>query len=176
MKKVLPLSFFRRAGPLVAREILGKYLVIKVRGRELTLQITDVELYDGPEDRASHAHRGKTERNKVMFARGGVWYPYFVYGMHWLLNIVVGDEDYPAAILIRGVEGINGPARVARAFGVSKKFYGLPTTHTSDIWIEDRGVRIRSSQIERLPRIGVHYAGEWTHKPLRFRIAERKDL
>lgn len=176
MKKVLPIPSFQREGICVAQELLGKYLVAKIRGKECALQITDVELYDGPDDRASHASRGKTERNKIMFAKGGVWYVYFVYGMHWLLNIVVGDKDYPAAILIRGVEGIDGPARVARAFGVSRQHYGLSATRASNLWIEDRGVSISTSRIERVPRVGVVYAGEWAHAPLRFRIAEDGDL
>lgn len=176
MKKILPPSFFRRKSMLVARELLGKYLVTKVGGKESALQITDVEVYDGPHDTASHASRGKTERNKIMFAEGGVWYVYFVYGMYWLLNIVVGEEDYPAAILIRGVESIEGPARVARALGVGKHHYGLPATRTSNLWIEDRGTHVPPSHTERLPRVGVSYAGQWAHKPLRFRIAEKKKV
>lgn len=170
MKKVLPLSFFQREGLTVAQELLGKYLVAHVDGKIVAHQITDVELYDGPDDKASHAHRGKTERNKVMFAQGGLWYPYFVYGMHWLLNIVVGGEGYPAAILIRAVEGIDGPARVARAFGVSKKVYGLPATRASGLWIEDRGTNATPSRITRGPRIGVPYAGDWADKPYRLTI------
>ena len=176
MRKALSPSFFRGASTLIASKLLGKYLVTKVRGKELALQITDIELYDGPHDRASHASRGKTERNKIMFGRGGLWYVYFVYGMHWLLNIVVGKDGYPAAILIRGVEGIEGPARVARAFKIRKWHYGLPASRASNLWIEDRGVHIPLSRRERLPRVGVHYAGEWADKPLRFRIAKGKNL
>jgi len=176
MKKVLPVSFFRRKGSVVAQELLGKYLVSCVRDKEIALQITDIELYDGPHDRASHASRGKTERNKIMFIAGGVWYVYLVYGMHWLLNIVVGEEEYPAAILIRGVEGIDGPARVAKAFSIGRGQYGLRSSRTSNLWIEDRGVSIPLSRIKRLPRVGVSYAGEWAKKPLRFCIAERQNL
>ena len=175
MKKILPLSFFRRKSVRIARELLGKYLVTKVRGKELALQITDVEAYDGPHDKASHASRGKTVRNKIMFAKGGVWYVYFVYGMYWLLNIVVGEQEYPAAILIRGVEGVDGPARVTRAFRVGKCHYGLSASRASNLWIEDRGTHVASSQVERVPRVGVQYAGEWAYKPLRFRIAKTKN-
>ncbi len=67
------------------------------------MMITEVEAYDGFRDMASHAHRGKTERNKVMFGPAGHWYVYFTYGMHWMLNIVTGPKNYPAAILIRSV-------------------------------------------------------------------------
>lgn len=173
MKKVLPPSFFQRRGSVVANELLGKYIVTHKRGRELSFKITDVELYDGPHDRASHASRGKTERNKVMFMAGGVWYVYLVYGMHWLLNIVTGEEGYPSAILIRGVEGADGPARVTRALTVGKQYYGLPATRASHLWIEDRGTVVPTRCIVKLPRVGVSYAGEWAKKPLRFCIAER---
>ena len=63
--------------------------------------ITEVEAYDGFNDKASHASAGKTKRNKIMFGEAGKWYVYFTYGMHWMLNIVVGPKNYPAAILIR---------------------------------------------------------------------------
>jgi len=64
--------------------------------------ITEMEAYDGFCDKASHAHLGKTKRNEPMFSHPGYFYVYFTYGMHWLLNIVTGKKDYPAAVLIRG--------------------------------------------------------------------------
>lgn len=176
MKKVLPTSFFRRKGSIVAQELLGKYLVSRIGDKEIAFQITDVELYDGPYDRASHAFGGKTERNKIMFDAGGVWYVYFIYGMHWLLNIVVGEGGYPSAILIRGVEGIEGPARVARACAVGKHHYGLSAIRASNLWIEDRGRTIPPAHIVTLPRVGVSYAGEWADTPLRFCIANKQKL
>ena len=69
--------------------------------------ITEVEAYDGFKDKASHASRGKTERNKIMFEKAGKWYVYFTYGMHWMLNVVCGQKNYPAAILIRGAIQFN---------------------------------------------------------------------
>lgn len=131
--------------------------------------ITEVEAYDGFNDKASHASRGKTERNFVMFGPPGVWYVYFTYGMHWMLNIVVGPKDYPAAVLIRGVEGISGPARLTKFFRIDEKFNNQPVVKKTGLWIEDRGVIIKPGKIKIGPRIGVSYAGPvWSKKKWRF--------
>ncbi|MBI2626024.1 MAG: DNA-3-methyladenine glycosylase, partial [Candidatus Nealsonbacteria bacterium] len=97
-------SFFLRPTLLVSKELLGKYLVRKIGRKILVGKITETEAYDGFKDKASHASRGNTERNKVMFDEGGRWYVYFTYGMHWMLNIVTGPQKYPAAVLIRGID------------------------------------------------------------------------
>ncbi|MBI2004760.1 DNA-3-methyladenine glycosylase [Patescibacteria group bacterium] len=104
MRKVLQAAFFDRPTLTVARELVGKFLVRRVRGSEVALMIVETEAYDGPRDKASHAHRGQTARNTPMFGRPGVVYVYFTYGMHWMLNLVCGKERYPAAVLIRGLE------------------------------------------------------------------------
>ena len=124
MKKILTQESFDRPTLKVAEELLGKYLVRKYRGREIAAMITEVEAYDGPNDLASHASHGRTERTKIMFGPPGRWYVYFTYGMHWMLNIVTGPEEYPAAILIRAVEEVNGPARTTKFFKVDKQFNG----------------------------------------------------
>ena len=101
---VLTKDFFKGKNTLcIAENILGKVLVRRYRGRIGVYLLTEVEAYDGPHDKASHAHHGKTPRNAQMFGEAGKWYVYFVYGMHWMLNIVTGPKEYPAAILIRGV-------------------------------------------------------------------------
>jgi len=175
MHKILKDDFFERSTLSVAHELLGKYLCRK-RGRGVeAFMITEVEAYDGPHDRASHASRGKTARNAPMFGGAGVWYVYLVYGMHWMLNIVTGGEDYPAAVLIRGIEGIEGPARLTKALGVGKRFNGKQASRAVGLWIEDRGERVPASRIARTPRIGVDYAGEWAKKPYRFMISERSE-
>ena len=170
--RVLGKLFFDRPTLRVARELLGKYLVRRSasrrRPREIARMITEVEAYVGPEDRASHASRGQTPRNAVMFGPPGVWYVYFIYGMHWMLNIVTERPGYPAAILIRGVEGISGPGRVTKFFRVGKGLNGKPASRIFGLWIEDRSVRIPPRAIRRSPRIGVEYAGPWKSKLWRF--------
>ena len=165
---ILSAEQFVGATETVARELLGKYLVRRYRGRELAYLITETEAYDGPHDLACHAARGRTGRTEVMFGPAGHWYVYLCYGIHWMLNIVTGPTEYPAAVLIRGVEGISGPGRVTRALHVTHTLNTKPATPTSHLWIEDRGIVIPNTHIEQTPRIGVAYAGTWAHKPLRF--------
>ncbi len=126
-RRVLPSIWFERSALIVARELLGKYLVRRLPAlhqsgtgpagrqgkgeREVAAMITEVEAYIGPEDLASHAARGRrTARTAVMFGRPGRWYVYFTYGMHWLANVVTGREGHPAAVLIRGVADVSGHA------------------------------------------------------------------
>ncbi len=88
-----------------------------------------------------------------------------------MLNIVTGKRGYPAAILIRGAEGINGPARVTKFLKIDKKFNGKPVSRKTGLWIENRGVKIKKSQIRKSKRIGVHYAGPvWANKNYRFNL------
>ena len=167
---VLGKKFFDRPTLAVARELLGKYLVRR-RGKKIEkFIITEVEAYDGFKDNASHASRGKTLRNAPMFCEAGIWYVYFTYGMHHMLNIVTGPKDYPAAVLIRGVGGINGPGRITKKLNIDKKFNNKIASPKTGLWVEDSG-KIRNSQliIRRAPRIGVSYAGPtWSKKKWRF--------
>ncbi|HCR37061.1 MAG TPA: 3-methyladenine DNA glycosylase [Opitutae bacterium] len=169
---VLEADFFNRPTLKVARELLGKHLVCKdIKGEVRVARIVELESYDGFEDQASHAHRGQTPRNAVMFGPAGVWYVYLCYGVHWMLNIVTGPKDYPAAILIRGLEGVVGPGRLTRAYGIDKRFDCKPALPQSSLWLEDRGEPVPESGFERTPRIGVDYAGPvWARKPYRFVI------
>lgn len=162
--KVLHQSFFARPTLLVCHELLGKYLVTPNAAHI----ITEVEAYDGPLDKASHASKGRTPRNEVMFGPAGRWYVYLVYGMHSMLNIVTVKENYPAAILIRGTREVKGPGRLTRELGIDRHFNTLPAEPSSNLWIEDRDLVVPKRQIERLPRVGVDYAGEWAKKPWRF--------
>src|SRR3972149_1759067 len=170
MNKVLSQKFFNRSALKVAKKLLGKFLVRKYKNKEITLMITEVEAYDGFDDKASHASRGKTERNKIMFGEAGKWYVYFTYGMHLMLNIIVGPKNYPAAILIRAAGKISGPARLTKYLKIDKKFNGKPTNKKTKLWIEDRGVKISKSQIAKRERVGVDYAGKWANKLYRFMI------
>ena len=169
MRKVLSEKFFARDALLVAEELLGKFLVRKYGEREEAHMITEVEAYDGHLDRASHASRGKTERNKPMWGSPGRFYVYLVYGMHNMLNIVTGPKDYPAAVLIRGVEGLRGPGTLTKALRVDRMLNNKKADKKTGLWVEDRGVMIQKKDIKKGPRVGVRYAGPvWSKKPYRF--------
>ncbi len=150
----------------VAPWILGKYLVRKFDdGTIIRLPITEVEAYRGEEDLACHASKGKTPRNQIMYESGGLLYLYFIYGMYWMLNIVTGEKDNPQAILIRGIEGFNGPGKLTRKLELDKNFYGANICSSSQIWLEDSGI---IAKYQTTPRIGIDYAGDWKIKPWRF--------
>jgi DNA-3-methyladenine glycosylase len=173
--RILPSGFFNRPTEVVARELLGKFLVAK-HGRFADAHvITEVEAYYGFRDRASHAYIGRTNRNSPMFGPPGCWYVYLVYGMHWMLNIVTEREDYPAAILIRSIDNVEGPARVTRHLGIGRMFNARPAVKAAGLWIEERGLEIPESTIQRQPRVGVDYAGDyWSRRRLSFRIPGEK--
>lgn len=175
MRLILPSSFFDRPTLLIARELLGKYLVIRREdGSEVASLIREVEAYDGPNDRASHAFRGRTERTDVMFGQAGIWYIYLIYGMYWMLNIVTGPEAYPAAILIRAVGDYDGPGKLTKALRIDKHFHKNPTSQETGLWIEDRGPLPSRYKIKKTPRIGVDYAGPtWSKKLYRFVLVEK---
>ncbi|MCI5108340.1 MAG: DNA-3-methyladenine glycosylase [Candidatus Pacebacteria bacterium] len=165
-------SFFKRKGIDVAPELLGKYLIRKLpNGKIIRSIITEVEVYDGEEDLASHASKGKTSRNEVMYEEGGIWYVYLVYGMWCMLNIVTGEKDYPSAILIRSTKDIEGPGRLTRDLKIDKTFNRKKVGKNSNLWIED-GERVKYT---RTPRIGVDYSGKWALKKNRFVIKNPPD-
>lgn len=193
-RKVLNRSFFSRSALSVARGLLGKVLVRKYRGKRIEGMITEVEAYTGAHDLACHGAKGRTARTEVMFGPAGYWYVYFVYGMHWMLNIVTGKEGSPSAVLIRAafvpkdfgepkgvlslstlsVDRVDGPGKLTRYLRIGKSLNGKIAIPKSGLWIEDRGIKIPSSAVERTPRIGVGYAGEWAEKP--YRLFLKKDL
>ncbi len=175
MRKVLSKKFFQRNTLAVARGLLGKFLVRKIGDKEAFGMITEVEAYNGLSDKASHASRGKTKRNEIMFREGGIWYVYCVYGMYEMLNIVTREKEYPAAILIRGVlvhdapcKKTNGPGKLTKLFHIERNLNGKPASKKASLWIEDR--RSKIGKIFQSPRIGVDYAGVWKYKLWRFYI------
>ena len=174
MNKILSQKFFNRSTLIVAQELLGTFLVRKYKNKKIELIITEVEAYDGFNDLASHASRGKTERNKIMFEESGKWYVYFTYGMHYMLNMVTGPKNYPAAILIRGTREIKGPARLTKFLKINRKFNGKLANKKTGLWIEDRGIKIKKSQIIKGKRIGVDYTGKWANKPYHFYAKENQ--
>lgn len=169
MRKVLTKNFFKRDTLEVAQDMLGKFLVCKMRGKKVASMITEVEAYDGYKDKASHASCGRTERNEPMFGEAGRWYVYLTYGMHNMLNIVTGEKDYPAAVLIRATDEIIGPGRLTKHMKITRSFNCKKAIHIECLWIEDRGVKIPKKQIKKTPRIGVDYAGPvWSRRKYRF--------
>ena len=158
-----------------ARWLLGKYLVRRHGGKTDARLITEVEAYDGEHDLACHARAGRTRRTEVMYAAGGVWYVYLCYGVHEMLNLVVGPRDWPAAVLIRGVEHASGPGRVTKALAIGRKLNGIAASRTNGLWLEDRGVRVPPRAVRATPRIGVDYAGPvWAKKRWRFTFDPRE--
>ena len=105
-----------------------------------------------------------------MYRAGGIWYVYLCYGIHEMLNLVIGPEDFPAAILIRGVEAAVGPGRVTKQLAIDRALNGTSAVDpASALWLEDRGVRVPGSIVQATPRIGIDYAGPiWTKKHWRF--------
>lgn len=162
-------EFYTRDVMGVAPELVGKHLVVRpASDPPRKFMITETEAYRGHEDKACHASRGRTKRTDVMFGVGGLVYVYFVYGMYWMLNVVTSVENDPQAVLIRGIEGFDGPGRLTRVIGIDRSYYGEDLAVSSRIWIEDTGLKpvIRSSH-----RIGVDYAGEyWRTRPWRYHI------
>lgn len=174
MTNVLGTEFFDRPTLTVARELLGKYLVRKIGKKEIALMITETEAYDGFKDKASHASRGQTPRNMPMFSDASTIYVYFTYGMHWMLNIVCGKKGYPAAVLIRGAGEVIGPAKLTKSLKINKSLNHNVLGKKTGLWVEDRGVVIASRRIQRTPRIGIAYAGEYVKKPWRFVLTDSK--
>ncbi len=166
-------SFFERDVLKVAPDLLGKTLVrVLDNNTILKLRITEVEAYRGEEDLACHACRGRTARTEVMYHKGGVIYVYLVYGMYWMLNFVTGKANHPQAVLIRGLEGINGPGKITKKLQIDKSFYGESLISSKKLWIEDSGEQVKYITNTR---IGVDYAGEyWANKKWRFQVKRKK--
>jgi DNA-3-methyladenine glycosylase len=171
---------FNRPSLAVARALLGKYVVRTRRGRRISAMITEVEAYRGPADRASHAYGGRrTPRVEALYADGGTVYVYFVYGMHWMLNLSTAGAGRPEGVLVRGIlseragerELVAGPGRVARHLEIDRALYGVDATRSRHLWLEDRGVQIAARHVRKGPRVGIDFAGPyWAARPWRFWI------
>lgn len=168
-RKRLNHTFFRRDVLEVAPELLGKKLVRHFDdGTTESFLITETEAYRGEEDLACHASKGKTPRTTTMYLPGGVLYIYLIYGMYWMMNIVTGEAEHPQAVLIRGIEGYNGPGKLTRRLQIDRSFNAEDLTTSPRIWIEESNLR---PTFITSPRIGVDYAGEkWKNMPWRFMI------
>jgi DNA-3-methyladenine glycosylase len=161
-------SFFLADAVAVAELLPGMDLVTLTPESEHRYMITETEAYLGEADRACHASKGRTGRTEPMYLEGGHLYVYFVYGMHWMLNIVTGPAESPQAVLIRGVTRFTGPGRVTKALGIDRSYNTEDLISSGRIWIEDNGLH---PGLSAGPRIGIGYAGEpWISKPWRFII------
>ncbi len=163
-------SLQHRRTVALARGLVGKVLARRrPDGTVARHRITEVEAYDGESDLACHASKGRTRRTEVMYRPGGVWYVYLCYGVHEMLNLVTGPADYPAAVLIRGVEGISGPGRLTKGLAIDRQLNGAAAGPVAGLWIEDDGFKVPRGMLRTGPRIGVDYAGpEWAGKAWRF--------
>lgn len=172
-QRVLTEEFFNRPALVVAKELLGKNLVRKKGSKEYRYKITETEAYVGPDDKASHAYKGRTPRTDVMFGPPGTLYIYFVYGVYHMLNVVTGKDGYPAAVLIRGTDQIEGPGRLTKKLGITKKENGvLAHPQHSKLWFEEGEEKVNPKKIKRTPRVGIAYAKEWKDKPYRFVLSK----
>jgi DNA-3-methyladenine glycosylase len=170
MARVLKQAFFRRDTPVVARDLLGKILCRRLpSGRIIRARICETEAYDGFEDRASHAHKGPTTRNIVMFGPPGRAYIYLCYGVHWMLNFTTREKAYPAAVLVRAVEAVSGPGRTTKFFQINSQQNEQVLSRLNGLWVECDGSLIPEVEIKTAPRVGVDYAGpKWAAMPWRF--------
>jgi DNA-3-methyladenine glycosylase len=171
----LPRSFYDRDTIVVARELLGKFLVHVSRGVERIGRIVEVEAYLGPHDLAAHSARGLTERTKVMFGPPGHAYVYLIYGMYYCMNVVTEREGHASAVLLRAIEpGKNvigrtqGPGLLCQAMHIDKRLNARDLL--SDDFYIAAPARPESLVIVRRPRVGVDYAGHWAKRRLRFYI------
>jgi DNA-3-methyladenine glycosylase len=181
--KPLPRGFYDRPVLEVAPDLLGCVM----RSGDIALRITEVEAYDGENDPASHAYRGETPRNAVMFGPPGHAYVYFTYGMHYCVNVVCGPVGKAAAVLLRAGEVVaghdfvaerrptakprefaRGPARLCVALGIGRELNGTDLTANRSPLRLDPGARVPDEAVMTGPRVGISAAAD---RPWRFWIA-----
>lgn len=161
-------SVFSLNAPELAPLLLGKLLCIHSEdGSTKKARITETEAYFGEEDTACHAHRGRTKRTEILYSSGGKVYVYLCYGIHSLMNVISGPANHPQGVLIRGIEGYNGPGKLTKHLGITTAHNGLDITTSDVIWIEEDG--FVPGTILTSPRIGIDYATqEYRDIPWRF--------
>jgi len=171
----LPRAFYDRDTIVVARELLGKWLVHKTDGIERIGKIVEVEAYLGEHDLAAHSSKGRTNRTKIMFGPPGHAYVYLIYGMHHCMNVVTERDGHAAAVLLRAVEPVKnlegrtcGPGLLCRALGIDRRLNGHDLL-SEDFYLAEPDEAEKFSIVKR-PRIGVDYARHWAKRLLRFYI------
>lgn len=173
MKK-LPRSFYGRDTIIVAKELLGKYLIHQAKDGKKIGKIVEVEAYLGAHDLAAHSAKGLTNRTKVMFGPPGYAYVYMIYGMYYCMNVVTEEQGHASAVLLRALEPIQnihertqGPGLLCKAMHIDKHLNGHDLT-SENFYIADNQDQPRT--IVKKPRIGVAYAKHWAKRLLRFYI------
>lgn len=168
MKRLNP-DYFKLPATELAPLLLGKLLCVSKDGVVSVIRITETEAYFGEEDTACHAHKGRTPRTEILYSAGGRVYVYLCYGIHSLMNIISGEEGHPEGVLIRGVEGYNGPGKLTKHLGIDRTFNNMNVIDSDVIWISDDGYVPK--KILTSARIGIDYASEeFRYKPWRFYI------
>jgi len=153
---MLKKEFFTRPATEVAPDLVGKILCRRIDGKILRARITETECYYGFDDSASHAHKGMTERNSIMFEEGGRLYIYLCYGIHNLLNITTGESGHPEAVLIRGIEKAQGPGKLTKALSIDRSLNRSSVIDNNGaVWLEDDGY---IPKITKSKRVGIDYA------------------
>jgi len=157
-------DFFHRPCLEVAQALVGKVLVCG----DKKLRISETEAYCGESDTACHAHKGRTKRTEVLYAEAGTVYVYLCYGIHWLLNIVTGEENEPEAVLIRACCEAAGPGKLTKALGITGEFNRQHICRQEELYIEDDGFRC---EVATDKRVGIGYASQEDQDRLwRFKI------
>lgn len=149
----LTYGFYHRPCIEVARDLVGKVIV----HQGVRLRITETEIYWGEGDTACHASKGRTARTEVLYMDAGTIYVYLCYGIHWMLNVITGEENDPQGVLIRACEGAEGPGRLTRRLGITKELNRKSILETEDFYIADDGFRCR---IIPDKRVGIGYASQ----------------
>jgi len=167
METRLSADFFKRDVLEVAPELLGKTLVrVFPNGENESFIITETEAYRGKEDLACHASKGRTPRTEVMYHDGGLVYVYLIYGMYWMLNFVTSIENEPQAVLIRGLQDLNGPGKLTKHLQLDKSFYGEDLSSSQRIYVTEG---LKDVKYITSTRIGIDYAGDiWKNMPWRY--------
>lgn len=190
MFQCLPREFYNRPTLTVARELIGARLVRILDGVSLVGLITESEAYVGEKDQACHARAGRTPRTLPMYGTPGHAYVYFTYGNHWMLNAVTEREGFPAAVLIRAIQPIEGvqvmsarregrdtygPGKLCQAMGITKSENECDLTNKdSGLWIEE-GISVPDENVIIGPRVGLNTVPEpWLSKPWRFLVKDWK--
>lgn len=155
--KRLGRRYFEKPATEIAPDLIGKLLCRRTPEGVMKLRIMETECYYSEEDTACHASKGKTDRTRVLYEKGGIAYVYLCYGMHSLFNVVTGKEGFPEAVLIRGVEGYNGPGKLTKALQIDRSLNEADMTVSKELWIEDDGMRPSYTAAKR---VGIDYATE----------------